>query len=176
VAGAGHAPPPQAGRDTGATLVHGTCIAINGHGVLLRGPSGSGKSDLALRLIMGPSIMAPLINGGAGTSQARAELVADDQVFLAPEGGHLMARPPDRIAGLIEVRGIGIVRRDFTAPKALALIVDLVAPQDVPRMRHSPLERHTLGGIAIPVSPLAPFEPSAPIKLHLLLACALAEG
>ena len=64
--------------------VHATCIAVDGLGVLLRGPSGSGKSDLALRLI----------DGGA-------MLIADDQVVLEAIGGVLFARPPDILAGKI---------------------------------------------------------------------------
>jgi len=71
--------------------IHGTCVALSGLGVLLRGPSGSGKSDLALRLI----------DGGA-------KLVADDQVELALDAaGRVMARAPATLSGLLEVRGIG---------------------------------------------------------------------
>ena len=71
-------------------MVHATCVAIGDRAVLLCGPSGSGKSDLALRLI----------DGGA-------QLVADDQVVLRAEGGRIVARAPEALAGRMEVRGIG---------------------------------------------------------------------
>ena len=73
-------------------LVHGTCIEIDGLGVLLRAPSGGGKSDLALRLI-----------------DDGAHLVADDQVQLTARAGRLVATAPLRISGRMEVRGLGIV-------------------------------------------------------------------
>ncbi len=135
---------------------------------MLRGASGAGKSDLALRMIMGP-----ILTGPDGQQRPRAQLVADDQVLLSLDGPHLTASPPEQIAGLIEVRGVGIIRHAFAAPIALALIVDLVAREDVPRMSRSPLARCSIAGTAIPLSQLAPFEPSAPLKLHMLLEAAL---
>ncbi|HAQ33260.1 MAG TPA: serine/threonine protein kinase, partial [Rhodospirillaceae bacterium] len=74
------------------TLIHGTCVALNGVTVLLRGPSGSGKSDLALRLIDG---------GG--------RLVADDQTLVEIQGERLVATAPETIAGKMEVRGVGVL-------------------------------------------------------------------
>ena len=76
-----------------AVLVHGTCVALKGRGVLLLGDSGAGKSDLALRLI-----------------HDGARLVADDRVVLTLKRGTLTASAPTSIAGLIEVRGLGIVK------------------------------------------------------------------
>ena len=76
-------------------LVHGTVVAIEGEAMLLRGPPGAGKSDLALRLI----------DGGA-------RLVADDQALLRRADNQVLARAPAAIAGLIEVRGVGILRVD----------------------------------------------------------------
>jgi HPr kinase/phosphorylase len=73
--------------------IHATTVSLDGRGVILRGPSGSGKSDLALRLI----------NEGA-------LLVADDQTILFVESGRMMAQPPAEIAGKMEVRGVGIVK------------------------------------------------------------------
>ncbi len=85
---------PPAGAIVSETLlVHATAVAIEGEAVLLRGPSGSGKSDLALRLI----------DGGA-------QLVADDQTLLRRAGGRVLASAPPAIAGLLEVRGVGVVR------------------------------------------------------------------
>ena len=85
--------------------------------MLLRGAPGAGKSDLALRLI----------EGGA-------QLVADDQVALTSSGGALLAAPPARIAGLLEVRGIGIVSMEFMPQCPVRLVVDLAAPHAIERM------------------------------------------
>src|SRR5205823_6262581 len=88
-------PDPLAGRARSEQLlrVHATAIAIDGYGVLLRGQSGAGKSDLALRLI-----------------DAGASLVTDDQSVLSRRGDAIIVRAPGRISGLMEVRGIGIMR------------------------------------------------------------------
>ena len=125
--------------------------------MLLRGPSGSGKSDLALRLI-----------------DAGARLVSDDQTRIWREGGVLMARAPQPIAGLIEVRGVGILRMPALAAARLALIADLVAPQHVERLPEAGSE--TIFGLTIPVIAITPFEASAPIKLRLALAQAIGTG
>ena len=132
-------------------MVHATCVAIGERAVLLCGPSGSGKSDLALRLI----------DGGA-------QLVADDQVVLRAEGGRIVARAPEALAGRMEVRGIGIVAVAHIAAAPLALVVDLVAAAAVERMPE-PARRSFLD-IALPLVALAPFEASAPAKIRLALA------
>jgi HPr kinase/phosphorylase len=131
-------------------LVHGTCVAIAGRGVLLRGPSGSGKSDLALRLI-----------------EAGAWLVADDQVRLSAARNRLVASAPVSLRGLIEVRGVGIVPVKSVARAPLALVVDLVAAKDVPRLPEPSSVQ--IEGIALPHLLLAPFEASAPVKVRLAL-------
>jgi serine kinase of HPr protein (carbohydrate metabolism regulator) len=134
-------------------LVHATAVALAGRAVLLRGPSGSGKSDLALRLI-----------------DAGAELIADDQSELSREGETILVRAPAPIAGLFEVRGIGIVRLAPCPGAPLALIADLVAPERVERLPQ--LAREPILGLPIPVVALAPFEASAAAKLRLAV-CAL---
>ena len=136
-------------------LVHGTAVAIDGQAVLLRGPSGAGKSDLALRLI----------DGGA-------DLIADDQALLQRNGAQVMVRAPDIIAGMIEIRGVGIVRVDAVAG-ALALIVDLLPSDEIERLPEPRFE--TVLGVAVPLIALAPFEASAAAKLRLILR-ALAAG
>jgi len=140
-----------------AILIHATAVAIGGRAVLLRGPSGSGKSDLALRLI-----------------DAGARLVADDQTRIWRDGDVLLARAPKPIAGLIEVRGVGIVRVESLPLARLALIADLVAVQHVERLPEPSGE--TIFGLTIPRVAVAPFEVSAPIKLRLALAAASGEG
>ena len=136
-------------------LVHASCVALDGRGVLLRGAPGAGKSDLALRLI-----------------EDGAALVADDQVELTRAGAHLLAAPPARIAGLLEVRGIGIVRAEFVPQCAVRLVVDLAAPEAIERMPAPATV--ALCGQPIARAQLAPFEASAPAKVRLALARATA--
>lgn len=135
--------------------VHATCVAVNGRGVLLRGPAGSGKSDLALRLVMRP---------GDNT-----QLVSDDQVNLLARDGRLLAGAPDTIAGKLEVRGVGIVEFPAVSDTPLALVVDLVPADEVPRLPDDPLPEVELHGVTLPVLKLFPFENSAPLKLALAL-------
>ncbi|HML09993.1 MAG TPA: HPr kinase/phosphatase C-terminal domain-containing protein [Stellaceae bacterium] len=138
-------------------LVHATAVAIGGRAVLLRGPSGSGKSDLALRLI-----------------DAGAELVADDYSQLQRQGDAIVVRAPATISGLIEARGVGIVKVQALDVAPLALIADMVAPQHVERMPEPGSE--TIFGLAIPVVAIAPFEASAPAKLRFALAALVGGG
>jgi len=140
------------------TYVHATCVALQAggrwRGILLRGPSGAGKSDLALRLV----------EGGA-------RLVADDQTALARQGRSLVATPPGTLAGLLEVRGIGIVklgRAKLLARATVDLLVDLVPPDCIERLPDP--ARETLFDVDLPVLALTPFEASAPVKLRLALA------
>ena len=132
-------------------------MSINGRAVLLRGKSGSGKSDLALRLI-----------------DAGARLVADDQSRLWREGPAVLAGAPASIVGVIEVRGIGIVHLDSASAARLCLIADLVPPDRVERLPEPRSE--TILGVAIPTLLLAPFEASAPAKLRLALAASSGAG
>jgi HPr kinase/phosphorylase len=130
--------------------VYGTSVALDGTGILLRGPSGSGKSDLALRLV----------DLGAG-------LVADDQTELRRVDEEVWMSAPPAIAGQLEVRGIGILRLPKVDAAPLRLVVDLVSPDAVERL---PERRFcTLLDRSLPLLPLAPFEASAPAKLRLAL-------
>jgi serine kinase of HPr protein (carbohydrate metabolism regulator) len=138
-------------------LVHATAVAIGGRAVLLRGPSGSGKSDLALRLI-----------------DAGACLVADDRSELHRDGDVVVIRAPATIAGLIEARGVGILRVTPVATAPLALIADLVAPDAVERLPEPRSE--TILGLSIPLIALVPFEASAPVKLRLALDALAGAG
>lgn len=147
---------------TETELVHATAIALGGKAALIRGGSGSGKSDLALRCIALPPFAHVL---------ERAALVADDQVRLAREGGVLVASPPPTIAGKMEVRGLGILTFPYQSSARLALVVDLVPPAEVPRFPLDPVSAEYLG-IALPVLRLSAFELSAPVKLILALEAA----
>ncbi|HUA78279.1 MAG TPA: phosphotransferase [Acetobacteraceae bacterium] len=126
--------------------IHASCAARGGAGVLLLGPSGTGKSDLLFRLL-----------------DHGFTLVADDRVEV--ENG--LAWAPTELAGLLEVRGIGIVRVPCTAQARLALAVDLAArPERLPQPA-----RHAETGL--PLVALDPQCPSAPARVALALACAL---
>ncbi len=130
---------------TQAIRLQGTCVARDGAGVLLLGPSGAGKSDLALRLL------------------ARGfDLVADDQVVV--EDG--AASPTASLAGLLEVRGLGIVRLPHASPARLALAVALGEAERLPEpARHGPL--------GLPLVRVRPEAASAPERVALALDCAL---
>jgi HPr kinase/phosphorylase len=141
----------------GGLLVYGTCVALGRKAAVLQGPSGSGKSDLALRFVMD---MPPALN---------AALVADDQVWVERAGDGLIARPPATIAGKIEVRGIGIVSLPHLQEAELRLIIQLSHPDEVPRLPTMGRETTEIHGIAVPILRLAPFEASAPLKLRLAL-------
>ena len=131
-----------------SSLIHATAIAMEGDAILLRGPPGAGKSDLALRLI-----------------EDGARLIADDQALLRRADNHVLVRAPAAVAGLIEVRGIGILRIDFLDEAPLGLVVDLVAPTEVERIPDERFE--VVLGLPIRVIALAPFEASAVAKLRL---------
>jgi HPr kinase/phosphorylase len=128
--------------------VHGTCVELAGLAVLLRGAPGSGKSDLALRLI-----------------DQGARLVADDRVDLRLDGTELLASAPPPLAGRIEVRGLGILALPPLASARLGLVVELVDPATVERLPE-PSQCSFLGR-ALPQIRLAPFESSAAAKLRL---------
>lgn len=134
-------------------LVHATSVEISGAAVLIRGPSGSGKSDLALRLI----------DGGA-------TLVADDQTALAPEGDRLFVSPPETIAGLLEVRGLGVVRVPFRPRAPLALVVDLVNSKELERLPEP--SSAVFLGLMVPRLAVAAFEASSVAKVRLAMLSA----
>ena len=127
---------------------HATCVAIHGRAVLLEGPPGAGKSDLALRLI-----------------DRGAVLVSDDQTILIRSGTDLLARAPDTIAGRIEIRGLGILAMPHVGDVPVALIVQIDSP--VERMPDRRMRR--IAGIDVPEIALEPFPASAPIKVELAL-------
>ncbi len=139
-------------------LVHATCVALPpgvGGGpadppaaVLLRGASGCGKSDLALRLI-----------------DQGWRLVADDQTALAARGDALLASAPPAIAGLLEIRGLGILRFPNARDARVCLVADLLPAERVERLPEQ--EFCDLLGVRLPRVALDPAAPSAAIKLRL---------
>jgi len=130
--------------------IHATCVVIKGQGVLLRGAPGSGKSDLALRLI----------DEGAG-------LVADDYTELAVIDSQLCATAPQTIQGLLEVRGIGIVRMGCVPRVPILAIFDLLPLSDIERLPSPHME--TFEGVDIPRYCLHGLDASAPAKVRIAL-------
>jgi serine kinase of HPr protein (carbohydrate metabolism regulator) len=134
--------------EAGSETIHATCIALDGRGILLCGVPGSGKSDLALRLL-----------------DRGAKLVSDDYTVLKRRGEQLVASAPANIAGKIEVRGIGIVAWPAIseAPVFLCLALD----QPVERMPEEKPDQRAWLGISVPLIALNALEPSAPLKAEL---------
>ena len=129
--------------------IHATTVAIGGRGVLIAGPSGSGKSDLALRLI-----------------DRGAVLVADDRTRVWRDGDRLFAGAPATISGKLEVRGLGIVEMEWTSGVPVALCVLLGGELD---RLPSPRTR-MIAGVDLPELLLDPRPAAAPIKVELALS------
>ena len=102
---------------------HCTVVSINGNGILIEGPSGSGKSSLALGLLE-----------RAEAKSISSSLVCDDQALLEARDGRLIAKAPSTIAGKIEVRGFGIVDLPFIKSVEVNLVARLVSELDLERM------------------------------------------
>jgi serine kinase of HPr protein (carbohydrate metabolism regulator) len=130
------------------TTIHATCVDIDGLGVLLRGPSGSGKSDLALRLI-----------------DAGAQLVSDDYTVLEVRGDRLIGTAPQSIKGMLEVRGVGILPMPVKARSVIAMVADLVTDGEIERLPDP--DAAVIDGVVVPRIQVAPFEISAAAKVRL---------
>ena len=129
--------------------VHASTVATGGRAVLLGGPSGSGKSDLALRLI-----------------DRGFTLVSDDQTVVMREGDRLIASAPPTIAGKLEVRGLGIVEMETVTDVPVALFVELTS--DIERLPDENRERSILG-VELPLISIDARTASAPSKVALAL-------
>ncbi len=136
--------------------LHATTIALGDWAVALLGPPGAGKSDLALRMI-----------------DQGAVLVSDDQTLLQVSDGRLVARPPESIAGKLEVRGLGIVEMPHRPSAPLALLAELRPQSEIERLPEP--RRRRLQGVDLPVIALDPHGISAPEKLRLALRLALGQ-
>jgi HPr kinase/phosphorylase len=137
--------------------IHATAVALAGRVVLLRGSPGSGKSDLALRLV-----------------DDGAMLVADDQTRLSRRGGEVWATAPDPLKDLLEVRGFGVVRLPALAEAPVALLVDLVRADDIERCPDP--EAESVLGVELPRMRLSAASASAPAKVRLAMRLAAGTG
>jgi len=130
--------------EAATATVHASAVLTGSRALLIRGPAGSGKSHLALALI-----------DAASTGLIRfARLVSDDRVELTASHGRLLLRPPSALAGLIEVRGLGVRRIAFEAVAVAGLVVDLAA-SDGERMPASAAQVAEINGIRLPRLPVA---------------------
>ncbi len=129
--------------------VHCSCVAIHGRAVLIGGRSGTGKSDLALRLI-----------------DRGAALVSDDYTHVRRVEGRALASAPATIKGKIEMRGVGIIELDALDDVPVALLIDL---DEVPERLPDEERSRMVAGIAIPVFAVNAHEDSAPLKVEAAL-------
>ena len=140
---------PSAGPRISAETLHASTVATEGRAVVIIGPSGSGKSDLALRLL-----------------DRGFTLVSDDQTTIKKDGERLIASAPPNIAGKMEVRGIGIVPMETVASVPVALLVELTS--EIQRLPDENRERPLLG-IKLPLISIDAMTASAPSKVALAL-------
>lgn len=130
--------------------IYATCLELNHKGILLIGPSGSGKSDLALRLI----------------KEKQATLIADDRTDIELVSGEVIASCPQPIQGLLEVRGIGIVKMPHKEKSKISLVIELTNNlEQIERLPQA--ETTTLLGVEVKKIRLYPFELSAVHKVSL---------
>ena len=132
--------------------IYATCVAIDDMGVLISGKSGSGKSDLALRLI----------------NNKNAALVSDDRTDIVIKNNKLYASSPDIIKGMLEVRGVGIIKLPYVESAEIKLVINLV--DDIEKIERLPEEKfYEKYGIKIPMADLYAFEVSSVDKVVIKL-------
>lgn len=141
------------------TTIHASCVLVGRGAVLIRGPSGSGKSRLA----------AALIEAHGPASAPLTRLVADDRVRVFAANGRLLAAAPEAIAGLIEIRGLGIRTLAHEPLAVVALVADLAAA-DAGRMPEDAARETELLGVKLPRLPVAAGEDAVPAVLAAIRA------
>ena len=143
--------------DVAEATIHASAVLVGTRAVLIRGPSGAGKSRLAFDLIL----------AGRTGQIPPAVLVGDDRVHLWRSSGQLMVRPAPVLSGLLEVRGLGIRRCDFTAEAVVGLVVDLVA-SDAERLPAPERLQTRLHGVRLPRIPVGTGFPALPLVVAAL--------
>ena len=140
---------PMSGPRLSAETLHASTVAAEGRAVLISGPSGSGKSDLALRLL-----------------DRGFTLVSDDQTIVKRDGERLVATAPPTISGKLEIRGIGIIEMERVSDVPVALVVELTT--DIQRLPDDSRERLILG-VKVPLISIDALTASAPSKVAIAL-------
>jgi serine kinase of HPr protein (carbohydrate metabolism regulator) len=144
--------------------IHASAVLVGARALLIRGPSGAGKSGLVLALLRLAETGAP----------GFVRLVSDDRSLVAPHHGRLIVRPVPEIAGLLEVRGLGVRRVAYEPAAVVGCVVDLVAP-DGERLPPAPSSEVVVEGIRLPRLAVAP--DADPLTLILArTATSAAEG
>jgi len=137
--------------------VHASAVLVGARAVLIRGPSGSGKSRLAL----------DLIQAAQGSALLFARLIADDRVHLQSSGGGLLVRPAEALVGLIEVYGVGVLRLQYEPSAVVGLVVDLAAA-DSERLPDPAGRTTEIAGIELPRLAVASDGAALPAVLAVL--------
>ncbi|HEY0327637.1 MAG TPA: HPr kinase/phosphatase C-terminal domain-containing protein [Rhodopseudomonas sp.] len=148
--------------NVGSASVHASAVKVGERAVLIRGASGAGKSRLAFELIL----------AGRGGLLPGAVLIGDDRVHLEASAEGLVVRAAPAIAGLIEIRGLGLRRCDYVAQAVVGLVVDLAAP-DAERLPQPAALWTTIRGVELPRIPVG--EGDAPLPL-VVAAFTTSEG
>lgn len=138
------------------STVHASAVLVGARAVLIRGPSGSGKSRLALALVQ-----------AGGSALPFTRLVGDDRVHIEAAHGRLLVRAADPVAGLIEVRGLGIRQVPFERLAVVGLVVDLAAP-DSQRLPEQESAIVGVAGVLLPRLAVAPAEAPFPLLIAAL--------
>jgi serine kinase of HPr protein (carbohydrate metabolism regulator) len=120
--------------------VHGNCLIVGTCGVLIRGKAGSGKSQLTDTMLSGACA-----KGNLGV------LVADDRVVLTAEENRVIATVPDSIAGMMEVRGFGLIETRYAPRAKLHLVVDLLPQEKIERLPDDAVSHERFEGVLLPV-------------------------
>ena len=144
-----------------AATIHASAVLVGPKAVLIRGPAGAGKSRLVWELLQTAA------QGGL----AFARLVADDRAHVEAHGGRLLVRPAPALAGLIEVRGLGIRRLPYEPLATVGVVLELAA-EDAARLPGAEKERTDIGGIALPRLAVAAGQPALPVLLAFLRSSA----
>jgi HPr kinase/phosphorylase len=145
----------------GDASIHASAVLVGNRAVLIRGPSGAGKSSLAFDLIL----------AGRAGQIAPAVLVGDDRVHLEARKGELIVYPAPQLAGLIEIRGLGIRRCEFASEAAVGLVVDLGAA-DGQRLPEPEALAAQIQGIKIPRIPIGTEFAALPLVIAALTTAA----
>ncbi len=140
-----------------AATIHASAVLVGNKAALIRGPAGSGKSQLVW----------DILQAAAKGALPFARLVADDRTHIETHAGRLLVRPSPTLAGMIEIRGLGVRRLDHEPLAAVALVVDLAA-EDATRYPGREAGETVIGGVSLPRLAVADGMPALPMVLAFL--------